>query len=150
VYSSIKYLKTVRAVHSFGGPLLTLEVIDLDCRRLDVHSGCADPQHDFVRRLPPRVLLGWQLDHVWFSLWCCAFSTDNWIRGGRMLNDNTIVNYGLALTDSCWNTYASTATGIGPEVSLIPSAFASKPFISRRSSPSSPPKATRAATRTRT
>lgn len=39
----------------------------------------------------------------------------NWILGGRMLNNDTIVDIGLALNDGCWNTYASDATGIGPE-----------------------------------
>lgn len=28
--------------------------------------------------------------------------------GGKMLNNNTIVNIGLQLADACWNTYAST------------------------------------------
>jgi mannosyl-oligosaccharide alpha-1,2-mannosidase len=54
--------------------------------------------------------------------------------GGRLLNNDTIVQVGLDLVDACWNTYASTAyvpfyrsavhmtnsiscrTGIGPEV----------------------------------
>jgi len=31
------------------------------------------------------------------------------------LNNDTIVQHGLDLVDACWNTYASTATGIGPE-----------------------------------
>jgi len=31
------------------------------------------------------------------------------------LNNDTIVNYALSLIDSCWNTYASTPTRIGPE-----------------------------------
>ncbi|KAG6919820.1 hypothetical protein DXG01_000324 [Tephrocybe rancida] len=35
--------------------------------------------------------------------------------GGKLLNNDTIVNFGLELVDACWNTYASTATGIGPE-----------------------------------
>jgi len=28
--------------------------------------------------------------------------------GGRLLNNQTIVNIGLQLVDACWNTYAST------------------------------------------
>ncbi|KAL0569097.1 hypothetical protein V5O48_012873 [Marasmius crinis-equi] len=47
-----------------------------------------------------------------------CFHGGNWIYGGRLLNNQTIVNYGLALNDACWNTYASTLTGIGPEVFL--------------------------------
>ncbi|KAE9383751.1 seven-hairpin glycosidase [Gymnopus androsaceus JB14] len=34
---------------------------------------------------------------------------------GKLLNNDTIVNIGLEIADSCWNTYASTETGIGPE-----------------------------------
>lgn len=54
------------------------------------------------------------------------------VPGGKMLRNDTIVNYGLTLNEACWNTYASTAlvdffvlvilvsdgpfsTGIGPE-----------------------------------
>lgn len=29
--------------------------------------------------------------------------------GGRLLNNDTIVNIALELVDACWNTYASTA-----------------------------------------
>ncbi|KAJ8082828.1 hypothetical protein PM082_008684 [Marasmius tenuissimus] len=45
-----------------------------------------------------------------------CFHGGNWIYGGRLLNNDTIVKIGLDLADACWNTYASTATGIGPEV----------------------------------
>ncbi|KAK1217329.1 hypothetical protein PQX77_020010 [Marasmius sp. AFHP31] len=45
-----------------------------------------------------------------------CFHGGNWIYGGHLLNNDTIVKIGLDLTDACWNTYASTATGIGPEV----------------------------------
>ncbi|KAK6987457.1 alpha-1,2-mannosidase [Favolaschia claudopus] len=41
-----------------------------------------------------------------------CFSGGNWIMGGKLLNNATIVNYGLNLTDSCMNTY-NTPTGIG-------------------------------------
>ncbi|TFK73471.1 glycoside hydrolase family 47 protein [Pluteus cervinus] len=51
--------------------------------------------------------------HVGSHLAC--FHGGNWIFGGRLLNNETIVNYGLQLADACWNTYAGTATGIGPE-----------------------------------
>ncbi|RPD61256.1 glycoside hydrolase family 47 protein [Lentinus tigrinus ALCF2SS1-6] len=51
--------------------------------------------------------------HVGSHLAC--FMAGNWIMGGRMLNNNTIVQLGLDLNEGCWNTYASTATGIGPE-----------------------------------
>ena len=29
--------------------------------------------------------------------------------GGKLLNNQTIVDWGLALMEACWNTYASTA-----------------------------------------
>ncbi|KXN84062.1 putative mannosyl-oligosaccharide alpha-1,2-mannosidase 1B [Leucoagaricus sp. SymC.cos] len=52
--------------------------------------------------------------HISSHLAC--FHGGNWLLGGRMLNNQTIVDIALQLVDSCWNTYASTATGIGPEV----------------------------------
>ncbi|KAL0567695.1 hypothetical protein V5O48_014298 [Marasmius crinis-equi] len=55
-----------------------------------------------------------RIDAVSSHLAC--FHGGNWIYGGRLLNNETIVNIGLELADACWNTYASTATGIGPEV----------------------------------
>ncbi|THU83180.1 seven-hairpin glycosidase [Dendrothele bispora CBS 962.96] len=44
-----------------------------------------------------------------------CFHGGNWILGGKLLNNKTIVNFGLELAEACWNTYASTETGIGPE-----------------------------------
>ncbi|KAM6497619.1 glycoside hydrolase family 47 protein [Amanita muscaria] len=55
-----------------------------------------------------------QIRHVGSHLAC--FYGGNWILGGAMLNNETIVNHGLELTDACWNTYASTTSGIGPEI----------------------------------
>ncbi|KIK68466.1 glycoside hydrolase family 47 protein [Collybiopsis luxurians FD-317 M1] len=51
--------------------------------------------------------------HVGSNLEC--FHGGNWILGGKMVNNQTIVDFGYALTDACWNTYSSTITGIGPE-----------------------------------
>lgn len=51
--------------------------------------------------------------HISSHLAC--FHGGNWLYGGRLLNNDTIVNYALQLIDGCWNTYESTATGIGPE-----------------------------------
>ncbi|KAF8348776.1 glycoside hydrolase family 47 protein [Amanita rubescens] len=45
-----------------------------------------------------------------------CFAGGNWILGGKMLNNDTIVKAGLQFVDACWNTYAGTQTGIGPEV----------------------------------
>ncbi|TRM63574.1 glycoside hydrolase family 47 protein [Schizophyllum amplum] len=55
-----------------------------------------------------------KIRHVSSHLAC--FHGGNWIQGGRMIDDESIVDYGLQLADACWNTYASTATGLGPEV----------------------------------
>ncbi|KAF5379218.1 hypothetical protein D9615_005884 [Tricholomella constricta] len=54
-----------------------------------------------------------RIRHVSSHLAC--FHGGNWIFGGKLLNNQTIVDIGLQLVDACWNTYASTATGIGPE-----------------------------------
>ncbi|KAI0035798.1 glycoside hydrolase family 47 protein [Vararia minispora EC-137] len=51
--------------------------------------------------------------HIGSHLAC--FYGGNWILGGKLANNDTIFNIGLQLTDACWNTYASDATGIGPE-----------------------------------
>jgi len=55
-----------------------------------------------------------KIRHVGSHLAC--FYGGNWILGGKLTNNATLVRIGLELTDACWNTYASTATGIGPEV----------------------------------
>ncbi|KAG6901597.1 hypothetical protein C0995_010157 [Termitomyces sp. Mi166 len=54
-----------------------------------------------------------KIRHIGSHLAC--FHGGNWILGGKLLNNDTIVNIGLQLADACWNTYASTETGIGPE-----------------------------------
>ncbi|KAF9051542.1 glycoside hydrolase family 47 protein [Panaeolus papilionaceus] len=51
--------------------------------------------------------------HIGSHLAC--FHGGNWLMGGRLLNNQTIVDIALELIDGCWNTYASDATGIGPE-----------------------------------
>ncbi|TFK34475.1 glycoside hydrolase family 47 protein [Crucibulum laeve] len=51
--------------------------------------------------------------HIGSHLAC--FYGGNWLFGGRLLNNQTIVDIALKLVDGCWNTYAGTATGIGPE-----------------------------------
>lgn len=52
--------------------------------------------------------------HIGSHLGC--FHGGNWIMGGRLTDNDTIVDYGIKLTDTCWNTYERTATGLGPEV----------------------------------
>ncbi|QRV76191.1 glycoside hydrolase family 47 protein [Ceratobasidium sp. AG-Ba] len=54
------------------------------------------------------------LRHIGSHLGC--FYGGNWIMGGRLTDNDTIVEYGLRLTDTCWNTYERTATGLGPEI----------------------------------
>ena len=44
-----------------------------------------------------------------------CFHAGNWILGGRLIGDESIVKYGLELADACYNTYATTTTGIGPD-----------------------------------
>ncbi|PPQ89224.1 hypothetical protein CVT25_001303 [Psilocybe cyanescens] len=51
--------------------------------------------------------------HIGSHLAC--FHGGNWLFGGRLLNNDTIVKIALDLIDGCWNTYAGDATGIGPE-----------------------------------
>jgi mannosyl-oligosaccharide alpha-1,2-mannosidase len=54
-----------------------------------------------------------KIRHVSSHLAC--FHGGNWLFGGRLLENQTIIDIGLQLVDSCWNTYASSTTGIGPE-----------------------------------
>ncbi|TFK73469.1 glycoside hydrolase family 47 protein [Pluteus cervinus] len=56
---------------------------------------------------------GSRIRHVSSHLAC--FHGGNWIFGGKLLNNDTIVQHALDLVDACWNTYAGTVTGIGPE-----------------------------------
>ncbi|KAH9027045.1 seven-hairpin glycosidase [Lactarius hengduanensis] len=44
-----------------------------------------------------------------------CFHAGNWMLGGKLLKNQTIVDLALELNDGCWNTYAGDATGIGPE-----------------------------------
>ncbi|KAJ7686657.1 glycoside hydrolase family 47 protein [Mycena rosella] len=56
---------------------------------------------------------GSSIRHVGSHLAC--FHAGNWLLGGKLLGNQTIINIALELNEGCWNTYASTATGIGPE-----------------------------------
>ncbi|KAK4099820.1 glycoside hydrolase family 47 protein [Parathielavia hyrcaniae] len=51
-----------------------------------------------------------------FSEHLACFHGGNFILGGLTLSEPAYTNFGLALVDSCHATYASTATGIGPEI----------------------------------
>lgn len=44
-----------------------------------------------------------------------CFAGGNFILGGLVLNNQTWIDYGLAVTEGCYNTYNSTASKIGPE-----------------------------------
>ncbi|KAB5593644.1 hypothetical protein CTheo_2937 [Ceratobasidium theobromae] len=57
---------------------------------------------------------GGRVKHVSSHLAC--FHGGNWIMGGRLTGNDTIVQYGLRLTDACWNSYEKTTTKIGPEM----------------------------------
>ncbi|KAH9814163.1 family 47 glycoside hydrolase [Melampsora americana] len=50
-----------------------------------------------------------------FSHLAC-FVGGNWILGGKLIGDQTVVRYGLQLINTCMHSYTSTATGLGPEV----------------------------------
>jgi len=52
--------------------------------------------------------------HVGSHLAC--FTAGNWLLGGKLTNNDAVVQMALRLNDGCWNTYASDATGIGPEL----------------------------------
>ncbi|KAH8829332.1 glycoside hydrolase family 47 protein [Flagelloscypha sp. PMI_526] len=54
-----------------------------------------------------------RIRHVGSHLAC--FYGGNFIMGGKMLNNKTIVDIGLDLNEACWNTYAGSTSGIGPE-----------------------------------
>ncbi|KAJ7868501.1 seven-hairpin glycosidase, partial [Mycena leptocephala] len=56
---------------------------------------------------------GSNVRHVGSHLAC--FHAGNWLPGGKLLQNQTIIDIALDLNEGCWNTYASTATGIGPE-----------------------------------
>lgn len=44
-----------------------------------------------------------------------CFDGGNFILGGLVLQNTTLLNFGLSLVDACENTYNQTLTGIGPE-----------------------------------
>ncbi|KAJ7672429.1 glycoside hydrolase family 47 protein [Mycena polygramma] len=54
-----------------------------------------------------------QIRHVGSHLAC--FYAGNWLLGGKLLQNQTLIDIALDLNEGCWNTYASTVTGIGPE-----------------------------------
>ncbi|KAF8183018.1 glycoside hydrolase family 47 protein [Mycena galopus ATCC 62051] len=56
---------------------------------------------------------GSQIHHVSSHLAC--FHAGNWLLGGKLVQNQTIIDIALDLNEGCWNTYASTETGIGPE-----------------------------------
>ena len=45
--------------------------------------------------------------HVGSHLAC--FYAGDWLMGGKLTNNDTIVNIALQLNDACWNTYAGDA-----------------------------------------
>ncbi|KAJ7126138.1 glycoside hydrolase family 47 protein [Mycena epipterygia] len=54
-----------------------------------------------------------QIRHVGSHLAC--FHAGNWLLGGKLLQNQTIIDIALELNEGCWNTYEGTVTGIGPE-----------------------------------
>lgn len=58
-----------------------------------------------------------------------CFDGGNFILGGTVTKNQTLTDFGLALTDACHDTYSSTTTGIGPDsfswdASKVPAAQA--------------------------
>ncbi|KAJ7185551.1 glycoside hydrolase family 47 protein [Mycena filopes] len=51
--------------------------------------------------------------HVGSHLAC--FYAGNWLLGGKLLKNQTIIDLALELNEGCWATYAGDLTGIGPE-----------------------------------
>lgn len=45
-----------------------------------------------------------------------CFYAGNWLLGGKLLNNQTIVDRALELNEGCWNTYEASPLGIGPEL----------------------------------
>ncbi|KAI0250639.1 glycoside hydrolase family 47 protein [Lactifluus subvellereus] len=54
-----------------------------------------------------------RIRHVGSHLAC--FHAGNWLLGGKLTNNQTIIDIALQLNEGCWNTYAGDMTGIGPE-----------------------------------
>lgn len=54
-------------------------------------------------------------DAILRSSHLACFAGGNWILGGLVLGNQTLIELGQNLTDSCASTYTATLTGIGPE-----------------------------------
>ncbi|PLW40231.1 hypothetical protein PCANC_17957 [Puccinia coronata f. sp. avenae] len=50
-----------------------------------------------------------------FSHLAC-YASGNWLLGGKVFQDDQLVDYGLRLVATCLETYKRTATGLGPEI----------------------------------
>lgn len=66
-------------------------------------------------------------DLIYSSEHLACFDGGNFLLGGQILNRQDYIDFGLALVNGCHDTYASTATHIGPEsfawnASAVPSA----------------------------
>ncbi|KAG0041659.1 maturation of Asn-linked oligosaccharides protein [Gryganskiella cystojenkinii] len=54
-----------------------------------------------------------QIRHISSHIGC--FAGGDFAVGGKLFNNHTIVEIGLQLIDTCYNTYSSTQSGLGPE-----------------------------------
>jgi len=70
-------------------------------------SGDAEP-HYFLHQYHNGWLIN-QMGHL------ACFAGGNWMLGGAYLRNPSIMNMGAELVKTCRDTYAKTATGIGPE-----------------------------------
>lgn len=50
-----------------------------------------------------------------FSHLAC-YAGGNWLLGGKVFQDDQLVDYGIKLVNTCLETYKRTATGLGPEI----------------------------------
>ncbi|KAG0143083.1 hypothetical protein CROQUDRAFT_96768 [Cronartium quercuum f. sp. fusiforme G11] len=67
----------------------------------------------------PRIYLSSRDDHGYMSTRMThldCFVGGNFMLGGKMLRNQTIVDYGLKLTATCADSYFSTPVGVGPEI----------------------------------
>ncbi|CAG8775797.1 10635_t:CDS:2, partial [Acaulospora morrowiae] len=61
-------------------------------------------------------LAQWKNNKLIFGMEHLAcFSGGNFILGARTLNDQSLLDLGLSLTSTCYNTYLGTGTQLGPE-----------------------------------
>ncbi|KAK0457211.1 glycoside hydrolase family 47 protein [Desarmillaria tabescens] len=77
--------------------------------------GLDDPLYIDTWRTAVDSSIKYLLRYRYISSHLTCFHAGNWLYGGTLLGNDTIVAMALGLMEGCWNSYAGTATGIGPE-----------------------------------